>query len=450
MASLTIDISPDSTEISAATNIVSEEDFQEHLNHFRHLPWLQEIKRSAWDRFNALPMPSRSDDRWRYSTLSGLELEGYHLSRAPSEREQVDLVKHSNWTNEYSGRIIFEDNHELHHDFVSPELEAKGVIWMPLIEAFERHPKLIAEFLQNELTRLGSEKFHYLSLAYAHAGSFLYIPKGLTVKKPFLVYHWNTMECSALFPHTIVVAEENSEATLIDIYASHSEDHKALSIGAANIHTGANARLKRQAIQCYNRKTVAFQLDNTFVQKNADSQSLAINLGAKRARFENQVYVQGEGASAKLHSLSVADSDQEYDQRTHQVHSAPNAVSDLLYKNALLDDARTIFSGLIVVDEEAQKTDAYQTNRNLLLSPTAEANSLPGLEIKANDVKCSHGATTGQIDESELFYMMSRGITKEKARELLAFGFLEEVLGGISSEKIRVKLEEFLVKKFKK
>lgn len=448
MASLTIDIAPDNTEIDFASNIASQEDFNEHINHFRHLPWLVEIKQLAWKKFNELPMPSRADDRWRFSTLSGLDISGFHLSQAPSEKEQIDLIKHSDWVSEFSGRLIFEDNHELHHDFVSPELEEKGVVWIPLIEAFEKHPKLIEEFFQKEITKLGSEKFHYLNIAYAHSGSFLYVPKGVEVKKPFLAYHWNTVERSALFPHSIIVAEENSVASLIDIYTSHSEDHNALSISSASIHAADNARVKRHTIQNFNSKTTSFQLDSLFANRDTDIQTTAINLGSKRSRFENQVYMNGQGGSSKLHSLSVPNKNQEFDQRTHQVHTAPNTTSNLLYKNALLDEAKTIFSGLILVGEEAQQTDAYQTNRNLILNPAAEANSLPGLEIKANDVKCSHGATSGQIDEKELFYMMSRGISREKARELLVFGFLDEILSNISNEKLKNKLCKLIEEKF--
>jgi len=147
-------------------------------------------------------------------------------------------------------------------------------------------------------------------------------------------------------------------------------------------------------------------------------------------------------------SLSLTDCDQEIDQRTLQTHLAGNSHSDLLFKNALMDDSRTIFSGLIQVAEEAQKTDAYQTNRNLLLSSTAEANSLPGLEIKANDVKCSHGATTSQIDDNELFYMLARGINRATARELFVFGFFEEVIAKIAHEELADGIRELIQQKF--
>ena len=180
----------------------------------------------------------------------------------------------------------------------------------------------------------------------------------------------------------------------------------------------------------------------------ASVRSLAVNIGGSHYRSENQSLIRGEGSDVQMFSLSVTDREQEVDQRTLQSHLAPHATSNLLYKNALIDHSRTIFSGLIKVAEDAQKTDAYQSNRNLLISPTAEANSLPGLEIQANDVRCTHGSTTGQLDESELFYMLARGIRPALARELLVFGFFEEVIAQIENEELAANIRELIQKKF--
>ncbi len=173
-----------------------------------------------------------------------------------------------------------------------------------------------------------------------------------------------------------------------------------------------------------------------------------MNLGGAYARFEGHAIAAGSGADVHLYSLAAPNKEQAYDQRTLQTHKAPHARSDLLFKNALLDKSQTIFSGLIIVEENAQQTDAYQTNNNLLLSPTAEANSLPGLEIEANDVKCSHGATTGQISPEELFYLNARGIPKRTAFELLVAGFFEEILGKIDDKEAHDLLADKLNRKF--
>ena len=176
--------------------------------------------------------------------------------------------------------------------------------------------------------------------------------------------------------------------------------------------------------------------------------SLNLHLGARQARHESLSQLQAPGAFSEMLSLSVAHGEQEFDLRTLQVHQAPDTKSDLLYKNALLDHARTIFSGLIVVDPDAQRTDAYQSNRNLMLSDEAEANSLPGLEIQANDVRCTHGATTSRIDPEQEFYLQSRGISRKQADELLTFGFFEEVLNRLSSDDLHGALRSLIQTKF--
>jgi Fe-S cluster assembly protein SufD len=203
-------------------------------------------------------------------------------------------------------------------------------------------------------------------------------------------------------------------------------------------------------VQDWSRETLAFQLNSTVVQRDARILSLTVHLGGRQARHESHSRLVGLGAHSEMLALTVARGAQEFDQRTLQSHQAPRTGSNLLYKNALLDQARTIFSGLIIVDPDAQKTDAYQSNRNLMLSDEAEANSLPGLEIQANDVRCTHGATSGHVDAEQMFYLESRGIPAVVARELLVFGFFEEVLLKVENEELRTALRELIKTKFKK
>ena len=233
-----------------------------------------------------------------------------------------------------------------------------------------------------------------------------------------------------------------------DIFFSDTQENEALNIAVANLHADTGAHIFRKVVQDLNETTTSFQLDTTVAGRDAQVKNLAVNIGAKKARYENQTRIEGPGADVKMYSLTVAEAAQEFDQRTFQTHNAPNAVSDLLYKNALLGNSRSIFSGLIKVAEGAQQTDAYQTNRNLLLDPTAEANALPGLEILANDVRCSHGATTGNLDPDELFYMMQRGIPRRTAMQLMVFGFFEEVIEKVENEELADNLRRLIHKKF--
>jgi Fe-S cluster assembly protein SufD len=202
-------------------------------------------------------------------------------------------------------------------------------------------------------------------------------------------------------------------------------------------------------MQDWSRETLSFQFNATVARRDTRVLSINLHAGARQARHESFSQLQAPGAHSEMLALTIAHGSQEFDQRTLQIHQAPNTSSNLLYKNALLDQAKTIFSGLIVVDPDAQKTDAYQSNRNLMLSDEAEANSLPGLEIQANDVRCTHGATSARIDAEQEFYLESRGINPTQAQELLVFGFFEEVLGKIENSQLHDSLAEIIREKFK-
>jgi Fe-S cluster assembly protein SufD len=238
--------------------------------------------------------------------------------------------------------------------------------------------------------------------------------------------------------------------TVIDYFGSANDTETQLAVGANDLYASHGAQITYVGKQDWSHRTLSLQSNSTVVRRDARVQSLNLHLGARQARHESLSQLQAPGAFSEMLALTVAHDDQEFDQRTLQIHQAPNTKSDLLYKNALLDRARTIFSGLIIVDPDAQKTDAYQSNRNLMLSEEAEANSLPGLEIQANDVRCTHGATSSRIDPEQEFYLQSRGIAKAAADELLTFGFFEEVLNRLTNDELHDALRTLIKTKFKK
>ena len=266
-------------------------------------------------------------------------------------------------------------------------------------------------------------------------------PRGVVLPRPILVSH--AASGGAVFPHTLVVAEEEARVTVIDLFTS-SGGRPQLACGANDLYAGHGSHLTYIAVQDWSQSTLSFQLNSTVVRRDARVQSLNIHLGGRQSRHESLSQLQAPGAFSEMLALTVAGGAQEFDQRTLQVHQAPNTKSDLLYKNVLLESSRTIFSGLIIVDPDAQKTDAYQANRNLVLSDAAEANSLPGLEIQANDVRCTHGATTSRIDPEQEFYLLSRGLTRSAAQRLLIFGFFEEVLNRLESGEIHSALRHLI------
>ncbi|MGC6425057.1 MAG: Fe-S cluster assembly protein SufD [Lentimonas sp.] len=410
--------------------------------------WLTHRRNAGLEQFKSLPMPSVRDELWRFASVGRLSIDGFDAAEAPSEKILAQLAARSNLVTDREGLSVYVDDAPAAFEGINEALAARGVIYLPIAQAIEKHPELMKKYFLKESTELGSEKFFGLHAASVKAGSVLFVPKGVEVEQPFVNYYWTSGEKAAVFPHTLVIAEDNAKAAVVDIFFSETEENEALNVSVSNIHAGAGANIFRKIVQDWNEKTVSFQLDTTVAERDAQVKNVAVNIGAKRARFENQTRIEGPGADVKMYSLTVAEETQEFDQRTFQTHNAGNAVSDLLYKNALLDKARTIFSGLIKVAEGAQQTDAYQTNRNLLLDPTAEANALPGLEILANDVKCSHGATTGNVDPDELFYMMARGISKRVAMQLMVFGFFEEVIEKVENEELAENLRLLIRNKF--
>jgi Fe-S cluster assembly protein SufD len=410
--------------------------------------WLAERRAAGLEQFKALPMPTARDEMWRFASVGRLSIDGFAPADTPSTETLAALTERSNLVSEREGLSVYVNDAQATFEGISEELAAQGVIYLPIAEAIEQHPELMEKYFLKESTELGSQKFFGLHAASVKAGSVLYVPKGVQVEKPFVNYYWTSGEKAAVFPHTLVIAEANSKASVVDIFFSETEENEALNVSVSNLHAGAGANVFRKIVQDWNEKTVSFQLDTTIAERDAQVKNIAVNIGAERARFENQTRIEGPGANVKMYSLTVAEENQEFDQRTFQTHNAGNAVSDLLYKNALLDNSRTIFSGLIKVAEGAQQTDAYQTNRNLLLDPTADANALPGLEILANDVRCSHGATTGNVDAEELFYMMARGISKRVAMQLMVFGFFEEVIDKVESDELADNLRLLIRNKF--
>ena len=420
--------------------------FASHLASLAAAPaWWLERKRAAYAKFSSLPLPKRTDEAWRFSNYSGIALESYALP-LPAKTALAPFPVDS------AASITFVNNTLLRGAASESKLPA-GVIVTTLADAAVRHGDLLRAHFMAQPQKLGSEKFAALHEAFVGDGAFIYVPRGVEVPLPILVQHVAAGAGAAVFPHTLVIAEDNAKVTVVDTFASEPDAQLAtgssqLCIGANDLYAGHGAQLTYVGAQAWSREALSLQFNSTVVRRDARVQSLNLHLGGKQARHESLSQLQAPGAFSEMLALTVAERTQEFDQRTLQIHQAPNTKSDLLYKNALRDQSRTIFSGLIVVDPDAQKTDAYQSNRNLMLSDDAEANSLPGLEILANDVRCTHGATTSRIDPEQEFYLQARGIAKEEADELLTFGFFEEVLSRLESQPLHDALASLIREKF--
>jgi Fe-S cluster assembly protein SufD len=423
--------------------------FAAHLASQSSAPaWWLERKRAAYETFASLPLPKRGEEAWRFSNVSTLTLEGF----TPAAARQ-GATKATDFS-PFGPGLTFINNVPA-AGAVSPSTPLPaGVIVTTLAEAVAKHGDLLRRHFMAQPQKLGSDKFTALHTAFVSNGAFVYVPRGVELTAPIVVNYIADGEGAVVFPHTLVIAEENSKATVIDYFVSTGSTSptgaRHLALGANDLYAAHGAQLTYVAAQNWSADTLSFQFNSTVVRRDARVRSLNLHLGGRQARHESLSQLQAPGGFSEMLALTIASEAQEFDQRTLQIHQAPNTKSDLLYKNALQGNARTIFSGLIVVDPDAQKTDAYQSNRNLMLSDDAEANSLPGLEIQANDVRCTHGATSSRIDPEQEFYLQSRGIAKAAADELLTFGFFEEVLARLEDESVHDTLRELIKTKFKK
>ncbi|MEP6604203.1 MAG: Fe-S cluster assembly protein SufD [Spartobacteria bacterium] len=412
--------------------------------------WFREQQREAWQQFQALPSPARKDSLWRFSSVDLLDLSPFKFGGAVSEQDRQSIVERSRGLDEFAARLIFAGDQLIHREIVSEQLKKRGVIFQPLESAMVEHADLFRKHFMSQPAVLGSAKFAALHKALVSSGTFLYVPRGVEVESPIEIFHWLHGENASVFPHLLLVTDELAKVTVIEHFRSLDRQSPGFACGVNDLIAGPGAKVTYVCAQTWGENVRALQMNTTTVDHDASAISLNLHLGGKYSRFESLSRLIGEGARSDLLAVSVADGDQEFDARTLQDHLSPHTASDLLYKNALDDRARCTFGGLIRVEPHAHFTDAYQKVRNLLLSDDSEANSMPGLEILADNVRCSHGATSGQVDKDELFYLRARGIPVNVAQRLIVTGFLNEVIQRLDQPGIAAHLHRLIEEKFAK
>jgi len=400
--------------------------------------WFIEAQAEAQKEFEQEPYPSRKDELWRFSSVKNLVLDGY-LPARPIRNPRIDGAVDQGFARP-AGRMVFVNDQLFSCELLDDSLRDQGVLFLTLGQAAKVRPDLLQTHFMTQPARLGSKKLAALHKASVKAGTVLYIPPKLVLDAPFEVFHIAASENITVFPHTLVIADEDSQVTFLDHFVSLDRTASGFACGVNDLVLKPSSKLTYISIQDWSRQFVSVQVNSTVVQEDAAALNLSLNFGGRYSRLESISRMIGSGARSDMLAVSVAGADQEFDQRTLQDHLQPNTTSDLLYKNSLTGNARTIFSGLIKVERGAHRTDAYQKVRNLVLSDEAEANSMPGLEILADDVRCTHGATSGQVEPEELFYLLSRGISETKAKALIVNGFLNEVVDRLPGEDLRTYL----------
>lgn len=407
------------------------------LNHAGQPEWFVASQQKAWEDFTNLPMPGRKDENWRFANLGLLQFEAFKRVPAQPVPEHSGLAKSA-------ARMVTVNDHALAtHRSVSDN----GLEVLSLAEALQNHPERLRDLLVAPDTKLGGAKFAALHHAQLCNATVIVVPANADIADPVEIIHWLSGDAASSFPRTIILAGENSRVTVVEHHLT-ADGGAGFSCGAAQIVASRGSSVSYVQFNRHNDASKSVHLSTVRCERDARVRHATFNLGGGYVRSEVLSLIAGEGSHSDMLSVTLASDAQEVDQRTLQDHLAPRGASDLLYKNVLFDRAKTIFAGLIRVDEGAHYTDAYQKCRNLLLSDDCEANSMPGLEINADQVKCSHGSTSGRLNEDEVFYFQSRGIERQIAEHMISLGFTMEVIARLENEALESMLLRQVEKRF--
>jgi Fe-S cluster assembly protein SufD len=404
--------------------------------------WLLERRLHAWQVFESLPMPTRQDEEWRRTDISRLRLED--LTAYADASGSVESPLRLNGSN---AGVVTQTNSVTVEQGLEDELAGKGVIFTDLDTAVREHPDLVRQYLSTEAVPAEAGKFQALNAALWSGGAFLYVPRGVSFELPVRALYGLTAPGAGLFTHTLLILEESARAAYIEEYASEGIDRQTLNAGAVEVFLRQNAHLTFITLQEWMGKVTDISTQRALMDRDATLDWLVVGMGEGLTKTNIESALRGPGANSQMLGILWGFGHQHTDYHTVQDHRAPHTTSDLLYKSALTDEARSIFSGRIRVDKGAQGTDAYQANRNILLSEKASAFPSPNLEIEANEVRCTHGATVGKVDQDQLFYLMSRGIPRDVATRIVVEGFYEDVLQREPVAAIRDNLRDLIARK---
>ena len=393
--------------------------------------WLRARRAEAWDIYEATPLPSTRSEEWRYTDVARLlPLDGLAPASGGTMvgRALPDGLRRAmEQDRDSAGRIVDVDGSVVSVE-LKESLAAQGVVLASLREAARAGVPEVEALLATEAVPASDGKFPALNAALWSDGVFLRVPRGVHIERPIRLSRWVSQPGTATFTRILIVAEEISQLSFVDEILSPDFSSVTLANTAVEIFSRGGAQVQYVSLQRMGEGGFYLANQRTLAEHDSTLDTLNVALGGSVGRVDLNARLLGPGANSDMLGLYFGDANQHFDFNTSQDHVAPHTHSDLLYKGALDGAARGVFRGIIRVHDGAQGTDAYQTNRNLILSDKAIATSLPNLEIGADDVRCSHGATVGQLDAEALFYLMSRGLRREQAERLVVLGFLGEVL----------------------
>ncbi len=412
---------------------VNLEGFETLLAQQQNPDWLVTKRRQAWDAFEQMSWPSRHEEEWMRTDIRLFRLENYGLPTGGSTETSTPRPLLTEDV-QLAGQSITLDS-QPRSSHLHARWAQQGVVFCDLTQALVHHADLIEKYLFRSVPP-HLDRFAALHAAAMTGGHFLYVPRHVVLTEP--LHAMSAMsDGGSDFGHTLVVLDEGAEATLMTEMTSPHESAGGLHCGAIELFVGKGARLRFVDLQNWGNGVWHFAHQKALVDADATLQWTIAAIGSRLAKVNQHVALAGTGAESQVNGVLFTEGKQHLSYHTLQHHQQPHTRSDFLYKSALQDRSRTVWRGMIKVDVGAQKTDGYQRNDNLLLSPNVRADSIPGLEIQADDVRCTHGSTSGRVDEELIFYAQARGFTRQEATRMIVSGFFQQIFDRISIESVR-------------
>lgn len=423
----------------------TKEQVIELSNHLDEPQWMRDLRLNAFEIYEQTPQPTTSEEPWRRTDLRRFRPNTFAPStngEAKLDDEVPDYLA-AQLTEDAAGGVLVQVDGDVQRFEVSDELTKKGVIFADMHTAVREHPELVRQYFMTDVVPVTDGKFAAMHGAFWRGGMFVYVPKNTDAGALHSAL-WSTN--GRTFTHTLIVVEEGAKAVIVDEYGSDTEGN-ALHNGVVELLVKDTGDLTYVSLQDFDRNLWMFTHERARVGRDAKLQWVTSLMGTRLTKAFQTIELDGTGAYAQMSGLFFTDGRQHFDLDTQQNHNAADTVSDLLYKGALKDKSRTVWQGMIKALPGSQRIDGLQTNRNLILDREARADSIPGLEIEADDVACTHASTVGKMDETEIFYLMSRGIHRETAEHMIVEGFFDPIMQRIPFEGVRERIAERVLEK---
>lgn len=408
--------------------------FEQFLATRQEPSWITDARRIAYAKYEELLHEELDPEEFKR-----VDLRVFNAGRFRPASEAHDASAISTLLAEkaeYGGQIVHVDGHT-DQASVSEQITAQGVLFGDLQTLLTEHRELLEPYFLRQAVRPDADRFAAWHAAFWTSGTLLYVPRGVEVELPLHSLIAHSKDGVSEFGHTLIIIEDEARATLLEETTSTNDDIAGLHVGCVELIVGRNANLRYVQLQNWNQKTWHFAHQAGNVDNAGSLQWTVVGLGSRLSHIHQDVNLLGRASTAEVNGVTFAVDRQKISYYTQQHHRAQGTHSDLLYKEVLRDDSRVIWRGMIKVDEAAQQTDGYQRSDALMLSPDARCDSIPGLEIEADDVRCTHGATTGRVDEEQIFYAQSRGIAVKEAMHMIVEGFFQQVYDRIPIEVVR-------------